>query len=153
MIMNNRIPTINNTQIKCVQWNARGLNKAKLEEFRSFVSSVKPEIVLLSETHWNSAFNVEFSTYYILKKYRTSSRGGGVAIFVHKSLIFSHMHLNSTDTLEVIGVTIKCKNNENLSFISAYAPHGKCETAEVEEIINFQNAFVTGGDFNGHHNT
>jgi hypothetical protein len=49
--MPRNLPRINTTTIKCIQWNARGLTKSKLEEFRRMLSSVKPEIVLLHTLH------------------------------------------------------------------------------------------------------
>ena len=50
------------TPITTIQWNARGLSKAKLEEFQFFLSYSSPTIVLLSETHWSDTKNVLFSS-------------------------------------------------------------------------------------------
>jgi hypothetical protein len=72
------------SDFKCLQWNARGLTKAKLEEFRHHLSSVNPEIVILSETHWSSGVAPKFKTHHILKKDRPYRTGGGVALLIRK---------------------------------------------------------------------
>jgi ribonuclease HI/exonuclease III len=136
---------------KCLQWNARGLTKAKLEEFRQFLSLVKPEIILLSETHWKKSFYVKFKAYHILKKNRPNRSGGGVAILINKQLSFTPLHLTPHDTVEAIGVSILSRSNSKIDFISAYVPKGDCEMADVAEIFNRPNPVVIGGDFNGHH--
>jgi ribonuclease HI len=143
---------INTTEeLRCIQWNARGLSKSKLEEFRNFISSTNPEIVLLSETHWTDAFNVKFKAYHIAKKNRPNRMGGGVAILIHKSLQFLPLNLKETHSVEAIGVQVICSNNTPCNFISAYVPKGDCDTDEIVNLISAGNNFVTGGDFNGHH--
>jgi exonuclease III len=135
----------------CVQWNARGLTKSKLEEFRHFLSLVKPEIVLLSETHWKEPCRVKFKAYNILKKNRPDRPGGGVAILVNKQLSFNPIPLTPHDSVEAIGVSILSRNNSYSDFISAYAPKGDCDMLDVSEFFNRPNPVVIGGDFNGHH--
>jgi hypothetical protein len=143
---------INTTEgLRCIQWNARGLSKSKLEVFRNFISSTNPEIVLLSETHWTDAFNVKFKAYHIAKKNRLNRIGGGVAILIHKSLQFLPLNLKETNSVEAIGVQVICSNNTPCNFISAYVPKGDCDTDEIVNLINSSNMFVTGGDFNSHH--
>ena len=135
----------------CVQWNARGLTKSKLEEFRHFLSLVKPEIVLLSETHWKEPCRVKFKAYNILKKNRPDRPGGGVAILVNKQLSFYRIPLTLHDSVEAIGVSILSRNNSYSDFISAYAPKGDCDMLDVSEFFSRPNPVVIGGDFNGHH--
>jgi hypothetical protein len=78
---------------KCVQWNAIGLTKAKVEEFRQFLSSVCPDIVLLSETLGKPYFNVLFKSYHVLKEDRPHKAGGCVAILIKKNIRFSPFSL------------------------------------------------------------
>ncbi|KAI9556127.1 hypothetical protein GHT06_018700 [Daphnia sinensis] len=142
-------PSTNN--LKCLQWNARGLTKTKLEEFYHYLSLVNPEVVLLSETHWNSSFAPKFKTHHILKKDRPNRLGGGVAILISKSLQFSPIHLYTPDTVEAIGASVLLKNNKQIDFISIYIPKADCETEDIENILNRSNPYVIGGHFNGHH--
>lgn len=71
--------------LTCLQWNARNLTKARLEESRGLLSSVSPSVVLSSETH---SFNIKFKNYIVIKKDRQDRQGGGVAILMKKSLQF-----------------------------------------------------------------
>ena len=107
----------NNKKIKCVQWNARGLTKSKLQEFNKFLSSTSPEIVFFSESHWSSSFNVRFRSYHILKKDRAQRMGGGVALLIHKSVQFLPLKCYSSNTVEAICATILTKNTGNIDVI------------------------------------
>jgi hypothetical protein len=129
---------------KYVQWNARELTKAKLEEFRHFLSLVKPEIALLSETHWKESCRVKFKAFNILKKNRPDRPGGGVAILVNKQLSFNPSPLNPHDSVEAIGVSILFRNNSYSDFISAYAPKGDCDMSDVSEFFSRPNPVVIG---------
>lgn len=129
--MTNRLTTFIPNNFTCVQWNGRGLTKARLEEFRRFLSLVKPDLVLLSETHWKPYYNVSFKSYHILKKDRPISPGGGVAILIQKNLRFSSIKLTLPDTVEAIGVSIMTPANRPIDFISAYVPKGDCEATNI----------------------
>ena len=72
--------------ITCIQWNSRGLTKARLEEFRNFLSTSTPSIVLVCETFWNNNFSVKFRSYNVINKNRADKRGGGVAILINKAI-------------------------------------------------------------------
>jgi hypothetical protein len=144
-------PLISPNNFKCVQWNARGLTKAKLEEFRQFLSSVSPDIVLLSETHWKPYFNVLFKSYHVLKEDRPHKAGGGVAILIKKNIRFSPFSFTPSATIEAIGASILLSNNSQIDLISIYVPKGDCEVADVEHLFNRINPTLIGGDFNGHH--
>lgn len=105
-------------EFKCIQWNARSLTKSKLEEFRDFLFSSNPEIVLLSETHWVNTYNVKFKSYHILKKNRPNRTGGGVATLVHKALQFTPLEVRTSTSVEAIGVKIMFTNSVQINFIS-----------------------------------
>lgn len=53
--------------VECMQWNARGLTKSKLSEFKQFLSLEAPDVVLISESHWSDSFLVGFRHYHVLK--------------------------------------------------------------------------------------
>ena len=71
---------MNTNNLKCLKWNARGLTKARLEEFRILINSEDPDLIFLSETFWNNNFTVKFKNYSFVKKDRSTRRGGGVAM-------------------------------------------------------------------------
>ncbi|EFX77285.1 LOW QUALITY PROTEIN: hypothetical protein DAPPUDRAFT_247860 [Daphnia pulex] len=98
------------------------------------------KIVLLSETHWSSGVAPKFKTHHILKKDRPNRMGGG----------FFPIHLNTPGTVEAIGASILCKDNQHIDFLSIYVPKADCETEDIEDLLNRTNPFRRG-DFNGHH--
>ncbi|KZS20278.1 Uncharacterized protein APZ42_013072 [Daphnia magna] len=121
---------------RCIQWNARGLSKANLEEFRQYITVVKPDIALLSETHWKPSFNAKFKSYHVLKKDRLNRPVVGVAVLVHKNLRFSPLILPNSDSMETISVTIMSSSNTPTDFISLYVPKGDCEVADIDFFFN-----------------
>lgn len=144
--------SINNNKFKIAQWNARGLTKSRLEEFKHFLGYFTPSVVLLSETHWKDSFNVQFSSYNIFKKNRHDRRGDGVAILVHKSIKFFPLHLNTAlHSIESIAISISTSTFPTLDLISAYAPNGDSRPEEILSLFYRQNPFIIGGDFNAHH--
>lgn len=134
-----------------VQWNARGLTKARLEEFRNFVTSSKPSIILLCETFWNNNFSVKFRSYNVINKNRLDRHGGGVAILIHNSIPHRQLPIANTPTIEAIGISIHTKDLGVVDIISAYCPQGNCTTEEINKLIYRNNHFIVGGDFNAHH--
>ena len=134
-----------------IQWNARGLYRSRLEEFRNNLCSINPHIILLSETHWKSQYNVLFSAFNVIK-YNRPTQGGGVAILIKKNIPFSQINLPLFENLEAVGACIKLKNNTSLNLLSIYCPNGnECTYEELEELnlAAGQNAII-GGDFNAH---
>lgn len=137
---------------KCCQWNARGLTRSRLEEFKHFLSYYNPSVVLLCETHWNDSFNVRFNAYNVIKKNRPNQNGGGVAILAHKSLQFSSISLPHFSSLETVGISISFSDSLIIDFVSVYAPRGDSSEEEINRLLNRPNMFFVGGDFNAHHN-
>ncbi len=120
-----------NESFKCIQWNARGLTKSELEEFKQFISSSSPDVVLISETHWSSAFDIQFRCYNVFKKDCPLRQGGGVALIVHKSILSSPLLNFSSDTAEAIGVSIISEDSGNIDIISVYFPKGSSDRPKV----------------------
>lgn len=134
-----------------IQWNARGLNKSRLEEFRNFLSLSKPSVVLLSETFWNTFCKVKFRSYNIIQRNRHGRPGGGVAILIHSSINFTPLSVDTSASFEVVGATITSSSHGPIDVISVYCPKGDCSKEEFDSLIIRDNNFIVGGDFNGHH--
>lgn len=101
----------NVAQIKILEWNAI-LYRFRLEEFKNNLRVNNPHIVLLSETHSRDQYNVKFSVYKYFSLNRLS-QGEGVAILIlKKNIQTAVLDFPSYDNLEVIGITIKLKNNQ-----------------------------------------
>ena len=143
--------TNNNTNLKILQWNARGLTKSRLQEFKHFLSYSVPSVVLLSETHWNDSFTPKFSSYNVINKNRHERSGGGVAILVHNSIKFSLLPLDNSHSIEMVAISISSATFFSLNFVSVYAPKGNSTTEEILSLFSQTGHFVIGGDFNAHH--
>ncbi len=135
---------------KCIQWNARGLTKSKLEEFKNYLSSTSPEAVCISESYWSDSFNVRFRYYHVLKKNRPNRKGGGVALLIHKSIQFSPLMCISTDTVEAIGATVFSAAG-SFDLFSVYIPKGDCIEDDLKVFCVRPNNYIIVGDFNAHH--
>ncbi|KZS10253.1 Uncharacterized protein APZ42_025309 [Daphnia magna] len=141
------------TPLWLVQWNTRGLTKSRLEEFRNFLSSSTPSIVLLCETIWNNKFSVKFRTYNLINKNRTDRPGGGVAILVHHLIPYTTLVIRTSPNTEAVGISINVTGYGKIDIISVYCPHGDCTKEEITQLLGSSNTHKTlvGGDPNGHH--
>ena len=131
MMMNN-----NNTNLKILQWNARGLTKSRIQEFKHFLSYSVPSVVLLSETHWNDSFTPKFSSYNVINKNRHERSGGGVAILVHNSIKFSLLPLDNSHSIEMVAISISSATFFSLNFVSVYAPKGNSTKEEILSLFS-----------------
>ena len=140
------------TSLKCIQWNARGLTHSRLQEFKHFLSTEKPHIVLLSETHWYSWMKkFSFSCYKIARSDRRQRKGGVVAILIHDSIFYVTLSLSPFTSMETVGVTIMSDVGP-IDVISVYCPRGDFFQLQVCELFDApKNEFFIGGDFNAHH--
>lgn len=137
--------------ISCIQWNARGLTKARLEEFNDFLSSSKLSIVLICETFWNNNYAVKFRSHNIINTNRAFRHGSGVAILINKSIPFTQLNIINTEIIEAVGISIKSPDLGTIDIISSYCPKGDCSKEEISTLIDRDNHFMIGGDFNAHH--
>ena len=95
-----------NYQLKIIQWNARGLNKSRLSEFKTNLDTLDPTLVLLSETHWSNKYLPSFSNYNLIFKNRPRNTFGGVAILVKKKISYVPLTLPDSNNYEAVGLTL-----------------------------------------------
>ena len=147
--MTNLAIWMSTNKLICLQWNARGLTKSRLEELRTLLNSHDPDIVFLSEPHWKKFFQVKFRNYSTLKKDRNNRRGGGEALLIKKSLQFSASSTFASRTLEVIGAIIHSTSGP-VNCLSVYAPRGYCQAEEFTSLVSNSTPFILAGDLNAH---
>ena len=111
-------------------------------------------MIILTETWLNSytADLCNFPGYYGYHCYRELKQGGGVSIFISKTLISEPLNLNiNTDNIKCIGVKIRDKFYD-LSVIGiCRAPSGSVThfVDSLEQILDQYNAnSMLAGDFN-----
>lgn len=137
--------------IKIVQWNARGLYKSRLEEFKNQLRYHNPHFVLLSETHWDDKYKVKFSAYKSFYLNRTS-QGGAVAILIKKNIQTTLLDFPPQENIEAVEATIRLSNQDIIEVVSAYCPNGnRCKYEELESLLTHTGrSAIVGEDFNAH---
>lgn len=124
------------TPIKFIQWNARGLYKSRLEEFKINLRSYDPHFVILSETHCKDEYKLKFWAYksFFLNR---PTQGGGAAILAKKNIRTTQLVIAPSNNLEVIGVTMSLSNMKEIDIVSVYGPDGNsCGYEEIENLLN-----------------
>lgn len=96
----------------------------RLHEFREFVDRRSPHIILLQETKLRFSAKpptvVNYNCYYVNKD--TTPAGGGVAIYVKKTVTHYQKQLPNLRIAEAVGITITPTNLAPITIISTYVP-------------------------------
>ncbi|KAG5674277.1 hypothetical protein PVAND_004257 [Polypedilum vanderplanki] len=98
------------------------------------------------------------SDYRIYRADRSNHDKGGVALFVHKSIVHSLLPSLHTKYIENIGISIMVTNNNSINIYSIYVP-GRGDTNQVNshfindirKLTNGRTSFFVCGDFNAKH--
>ena len=95
--------------------------------FKELVSEIPTEIIAVTETWhpYNSAVSLIDYHDIILRVRKNRKLGGGVALYVKKSIKFElHSELNnlSMETLEIIGIKVITEKNKKISIAAVYKP-------------------------------
>ena len=135
--------------------NIRSLTK-HITELKETVSNLETDVIALQEI-WNPhAGYVNIHNYHKIEmKKREKKRGGGVALYIKKTIKYElHKKLNETklETIELIAVTLKLKES-NVIVMSIYRPPDsdmKQTIKDLDKILNTtgENKTVICGDLN-----
>ena len=125
--LTNDLTKISQDSFSVLHLNVRSLNK-NFESFKQLLCNLKFEfrIICLSET-WcddNSSSLFELPDYNLLFQNRVSRKGGGVCIYLHKSLIYKErndLSINSDD-IQSLSVEITNKTTKNIIMNAIYRP-------------------------------
>ncbi|CAF0880014.1 unnamed protein product, partial [Brachionus calyciflorus] len=125
--------------------------KIQLEEI---TNKIKPEIISLNETFFNSNFDFSLDNYDIYRKDRSvlnannkTKSGGGAALCVKKNFIGKPIYIESQN--EVIGYRIDLNDNSSIAIFSIYAsPSVQLDLDLLSTIKNNYPNFLKVGDLN-----
>ena len=93
--------------LKILQWNIRGYIN-NYNELLLVISTHKPQIIALQETHINEKRNIPIPlNYTLIQKNRQTNSYGGVGILVQSSI--QHDKLDFDNNIEIVGITIYSK--------------------------------------------
>lgn len=137
----------------CILVNCRSL-KNKTAEFNSLIEISKPHIVIGTESWLDGTINdgEMFPSYYSVYRKDRNSRGGGVFILVHDSIVSQPMHFE-TESCEAVWCKVLLKNGVSVAVGSFYRPPGLRTPEPLFQLSNMllslQTSYVVlGGDFN-----
>ena len=113
--------------LKVLHQNIRGLvcHKASLEELLCRSDLKQAHVIGISETHSNKNIRdseIEIDGFDLFRKDRAKGAGGGVAVYVHKSLT-THRRLDlEEDGIECIWTEVLLKNSKPILVGNLYRP-------------------------------
>ena len=131
---------------KILHWNCNSITN-KLDEFKSFLSQNKPDIVSLNEIKCDSYDKLNIHDYNVIFKCR-SNKGGSVALLINDRIKFVESNIDKEFEEEVVGFTCKI-NNTTISFFSYYNPPSREINVNIFNFIQ-NNAinYLIMGDLN-----
>ena len=128
--------------------NLNGL-KRQHEELKHFIHEQQLDIILLNETHLRPCDKVKIPNYTLYRKDRLTNRGGGVAIYIKRSIKSTEYLLPQLNSIEACAVIIDNKNFGELLVISVYnPPNSKIVKEDLEFLFNTGLPTIVAGDLN-----
>ena len=150
---NYQTPKTNNIDqkydIKILQWNCNGI-KNKLTELHNFIIEHNIKIVVLQETKLTAkSTQPNMDGFTLIRKDRGRDKGGGLAIFIHKSIVFNTPdNLPDDNFIESLAIDIG-----NIKIINFYIPPtSSCDQGFMPSLQQYLPATdsLVLGDINAH---
>lgn len=137
-------------KIKILQWNVNGLG-ARFEFLQKLHNDNNFDILCIQETNFKNNFHKSIKGYKCYFKNRSTcvNASGGVAIYVHESIVSSEVQI--TSNLEVIIVKLFL-GTKSLYLCNIYIPNSfSIDSSDLQNFIQQVNLpLILVGDFNSH---
>lgn len=135
-----------------MQWNCQSLMN-KLSEFQHRTNNF--DIILLSETWLQKKDNINIKNFDIIRKDRSTKKGGGVAILIRNGIKYQRtsVEYNCNGQIELCSINLFI-NNEKWLIISCYkSPDNNITENNWKKFLDqFNNKkILIAGDLNAHH--
>ena len=137
--------------------NVRSLGKNFIT-FSELVNEIPTDIIAVTETWhpYNSAVNLKDYHDIVIKVRKNRKLGGGVALYIKKSLKFElHSEINNLklETLELIGIKLQTEKNTKTSIAVVYKPPNSNINSTLRDLEKVLKAttneqFILAGDMN-----
>ena len=144
----------NNSSLKIFFWNTRSINK-RLNEIMSIKNHF--DIIICVETWLTSEKKLSIPGFVTYRKDRDETRGGGIAVFLRKSIAFKEIPSIKSPSQFVEMCAIEVTNSSpSFEIIIFYrTPTGPSLTQaqwdQIVENVNINKRCLLVGDFNAHH--
>lgn len=136
--------------LKIAYWNANGLYSKK-EEVKHFINKHQLDVLLVNETHLKPCQKPNISHYNLYKNDRTTSNGGGTAIYIRNTI--SHCELPTVDTnlMEITSLQIEMRNGPLILHSVYHPPSNIFNPDEIKNAFKSDIATIMAGDLNAKH--
>ena len=150
---------LNGDKFSILHLNIRSLNK-NIDNLRDFLASVKGKfsVIVLAESWCDEAANktslLDLENYNSVHKTRKNKKGGGICIYIHKSIHFKVRNdvVYSMMKLETASVEIVSNNLKKLIITGIYRPpkgnikffKDYCKELLSKKKITGKNVFIVG---------
>lgn len=148
-----------NNKIKILFWNCNSI-KSKIILLYDYLITNKIHIACLSETFLKNNEHIHSHPQYSIHRLdRTDdTRGGGVAILIHKNIKYELLSDMNLRYIECIGIELLIDNQNKIQIFSVYVP-GTENTRLLEnyfindlrKITSRRHCYFACGDFNARH--
>lgn len=144
--------SVNLKRLNLFHWNANGITTySHQRQLENLLVSKDVHIASINETYFKEKHKPFFENYYTYRNDRISSRGGGVALLVHKSLNHNILPISKTSYIENLSVQI-CINRTKVTVTTAYSPkHTRYFRNDIKALTPPDKDFIILGDFNAKH--
>jgi len=137
--------------MRIIFWNANGL-KNKRDSLELFVEDQREDVVLICETHLRPAENPRMKNYDMFRCDRQNGLGGGVAIYVKRSIQKQPLAEPQLTNLEACGVGIQTAHAGLIKFYAAYnPPNRQLMETDLLELLDDESPVIVAGDLNAKH--
>ena len=144
------------TIINLLQFNCNGLTGKLLDVIR-YMEQEHLKVAAIQETKFTCKSKpVNDPNYTIIRKDRSTNKGGGLAFIVHNSISYKLLNLpniQNTDPLEWLAISLKT-NNGDMNIINFYIPPTSCcppgFSPDISGFLEVPNCIIVG-DANAHH--
>ena len=130
---------LNGKGLIIAQLNVNSILK-HIDEIRSLVKHNNIHLFALNETKIDESIfddEIKIENYSLVRKDRTR-QGGGVAMYIHKSLHYETLHNNSMNELEIIAIKVYLKKSKPIVLSTWYRP----PSSNVDLFLHYDN-FLT----------
>lgn len=136
-------------KLNLLTWNSRGI-RHKTGELELLISEYKIDIVIVTETYLKPHVKISLPNFVCLRRDRLSRPGGGVAIFIKKSI--KHARINP-DVINLESVAIQINNNNKIITIAAAynSPGDELLQSDLDAVLGLGSSVILSGDFNARH--
>ena len=144
---------INGKDLNLMHINIRGLRR-NIEELIFTLEEKTIDIAFINEVFLKPEHKIIIPGYKIIRKDRSSGKGGGVVLIVKDNISFDSFELNINNNkgnVEYITIKINTKNLKELIICSYYSPKGIVYEQLFEKLENISNNLLTMGDSNAKH--